>query len=158
MAGRIQALSERKYLGVNIVNAVNVVTAVNAARSQPRKGVNMKSHKDLDVWRLAVDLATDVYEVTRTFPKEEQYGMSIQMRRSAISIASNIAEGAARHGDKEFLQFIHIALGSASELDTQLEIAMRVNLTGLESLQRLQATAIRINQMLRGLARSVRSG
>jgi hypothetical protein len=70
MAGRIQALSERKYLGVNIVNAVNVVTAVNAARSQPRKGVNMKSHKDLDVWRLAVDLATDVYEVTRTFPKE----------------------------------------------------------------------------------------
>jgi four helix bundle protein len=78
------------------------------------------------------------------------------MRRSAISIASNIAEGAARQGSKEFLQFIHIALGSVSELDTQLEIAMRVNLTGLDSLQRLQATAIRINQMLRGLARSVR--
>jgi len=116
----------------------------------------MKSHKDLDVWRLAVDLATDVYKVTRTFSKEEQYGMVAQMRRSAISIASNIAEGAARRGNKEFLQFIHIALGSASELDTQLEIAMRVNLTGQESLQTLQVTAIRINQMLRGLARSVR--
>jgi len=79
------------------------------------------------------------------------------MRRSAVSIASNIAEGAARQGGKEFTQFLHFALGSASELDTQLEMAMRVNLTGLESLQRLQATAIRINQMLRGLARSVRS-
>ena len=117
----------------------------------------MKSHKDLDVWRLAVELTTDIYEVTRTFPKEEQYGMSVQMRRSAVSIASNIAEGAARQGRKEYLQFIHIALGSVSELDTQLEIAMRVNLTALEPMQRLQAAAIRINQMLRGLARSVRS-
>ena len=117
----------------------------------------MKSHKDLDVWRLAVELATDVYDVTKSFPKEEQYGMVTQMRRSAISIASNIAEGAARRSNKEFIQFIHIALGSTSELDTQLEIAMRVNLTGLESLQKLQDTAIRINQMLRGLARSIRS-
>jgi four helix bundle protein len=116
----------------------------------------MKSHKDLDVWRLSIDLATDVYDVTKSFPKEEQYGMVSQMRRSAISIASNIAEGAARRSNKEFLQFIHIALGSTSELDTQLEIAKRVNLTGLESLQRLQDSAIRINQMLRGLARSLR--
>jgi four helix bundle protein len=135
------------------VNVVNIVSAVN---SQPPKSVDMKSHKDLDVWRLAVDLATDVHKVTTTFPKEEQYGIVAQMRRSAVSIASNIAEGAARQGSKEFLQFIHIALGSVSELDTQLEIAMRVNLTGMESLQTLQATAIRINQMLRGLARSVR--
>jgi four helix bundle protein len=58
----------------------------------------MKSHKDLDVWRLAVDLATDVYQVTKAFPKEEQYGMVVQMRRSAISIASNIAEGAREAG------------------------------------------------------------
>ncbi len=153
MAVRTQVLSERKYLGVNVVNAVNIVNAVS---SQPRNGVDMKSHKDLDAWRLAVELATDVYHVTRTFPKEEQYGMSIQMRRSAVSIASNIAEGAARQSRKEFLQFIHIALGSVSELDTQLEIALRANLTGLESMQRLQATAMRINQMLRGLARSMR--
>ncbi len=117
----------------------------------------MKSHKDLDVWRLAIDLATDVYNITRTFPKEEQYGLVAQMRRSAVSIASNIAEGAARQGSKEFVQFIHIALGSTSELDTQLEIAMRVNLTSVESLKGLQDMAIRINQMLRGLAQSVRS-
>ena len=117
----------------------------------------MKSHKDLDVWRLSVDLATDVYAVTKSFPKEGQYGMVTQMRRSAISIASNIAEGAARRSNKEFTQFIHIALGSTSELDTQLEIAIRVKLTALDSLQRLQDTTIRINQMLRGLARSIRN-
>ena len=117
----------------------------------------MKSHKDLDVWRLAIDLASDVYEVTKTFPEDERYGMTVQMRRSAISIASNIAEGAARQGDKEFVQFLHIALGSVSELDTQLEIAMRVNLTSVESLKGLQDMAIRINQMLPGLAQSVRS-
>ena len=117
----------------------------------------MKSHKDLDVWRLAIDLASDVYEVTKTFPEDERYGMTVQMRRSAISIASNIAEGAARQGDKEFVQFLHIALGSVSELDTQLEIAMRVNLTSVEALKGLQDMAIRINQMLPGLAQSVRS-
>ena len=117
----------------------------------------MKSHKDLDVWRLAIDLASDVYEVTKTFPKDERYGMTVQMRRSAISIASNIAEGAARQGDKEFVQFLHIALGSVSELDTQLEIAMRVNLTSVESLKGLQDMAIGINQMLPRLAQSVRS-
>jgi four helix bundle protein len=116
----------------------------------------MKSHKDLDVWRLAMDLATGVYEVTKVFPADERYGMTVQVRRSAISIASNIAEGAARQGDKEFLHFLHIALGSVSELDTQLEIAIRVNLASAESLKRLQEMAIRINQMLRGLARSVR--
>ncbi len=139
------------------VPGVNVVNVVNAVSSKSRKGADMKSHKDLDVWRLAVDLATDVYGVTKSFPKEELYGMVSQMRRSAISIASNIAEGAARQSNKEFVQFIHIALGSTSELDTQLEIAIRVNLTGPESLQRLQDTVIRINQMLRGLARSIRS-
>ena len=117
----------------------------------------MKSHKDLDVWRLAMDLASEVYEVTKAFPKDEQFGMTVQMRRCAVSIASNIAEGAARQGDKEFVQFLYIALGSVSELDTQLEIAMRVNLASIESLKALQEMAIRINQMLRGLTRSVRN-
>jgi four helix bundle protein len=117
----------------------------------------MKSHKDLDVWRLAMDLASEVYEVTKSFPKDEKFGMTAQMRRCAVSIASNIAEGAARQGDKEFVQFLYIALGSVSELDTQLEIAMRVNLASIESLKGLQEMAIRINQMLRGLTRSVRN-
>ena len=116
----------------------------------------MKSHKDLDVWRLSVDLACDVYRVTRGFPKEELYGMAVQMRRSATSIPSNIAEGAARQGDREFMQYLHIALGSASELDTQLEIAGRVELAAPEMLQKLQELTARVNQMLRGLVKSVR--
>ncbi len=116
----------------------------------------MKSHKDLDVWRLAVDLATEVYKVTKSFPKNEQYDMVSQMRRSAVSIASNVAEGAARQSSKEFTQFLHFALGSASELDTQLEIAIRVDLAKPGVLEKLQASTTRIGQMLRGLARSVR--
>jgi four helix bundle protein len=116
----------------------------------------MKSHKDLDVWRLAVELATEVYRVTKSFPKEEQYGMVAQMRRAAVSIASNVAEGAARQGGREFAQFLHIALGSASELDTQLEIARRVDLAKPSTLDTLQASTTRVGQMLRGLTRSLR--
>lgn len=116
----------------------------------------MKSHKDLDVWRLAVDLATAIYKATKGFPRDEQYGMVAQMRRSAVSIASNIAEGAARQGEKEYLQFLYIALGSASELDTQLEIAGRANLADRAILEELQTTTTRVGQMLRGLTRSVR--
>ncbi len=78
----------------------------------------MKDHRDLDVWKLAVELAKSVYEITGEYPKEESYGLAAQMRRSAVSVASNIAEGAARQGDKEFVRFLHMALGSASELDT----------------------------------------
>jgi four helix bundle protein len=79
------------------------------------------------------------------------------MRRAAISIAANIAEGAARAGDKEFIQFLHIALGSASELETQFEIARRVQLLNGETYGRLDKCLARIAQMLRGLIRSVKS-
>ncbi len=116
----------------------------------------MKSHKDLDVWRLAVDLACDVYKATGSFPKEEQYGMVLQMRRAATSIASNIAEGAARQSSKEFVQYLHVALGSTSEVDTQLEISIRVNLAARDTLEKLQELATRVNQMLRGLTKAVR--
>jgi four helix bundle protein len=116
----------------------------------------MKSHKGLDVWRLAVELTADVYKVTKTFPKDEQYGMVGQMRRAAVSIASNISEGAARQSGKEFTQFLHFAFGSASELDTQLEIAMRVDLGKPAALEKLQASTTRIGQMLRGLVRTLR--
>ncbi len=88
----------------------------------------MKSHKDLDVWKAAVALAVDVYTLTKEFPQEERFGMGSQMRRSTTSIASNIAEGAARQTQKEFAQYLHIALGSSAELETQIEIAKRVNL------------------------------
>lgn len=117
----------------------------------------MKSHKDLEVWQLAVDLAVSVYAVTGKFPKDELFGMSSQMRRSAVSISSNIAEGAARNGKKEFIQFLYISLGSASELDTQLEIARRVGLGESPELRQLNDLRARVSKMIQGLIRSVKA-
>ena len=86
----------------------------------------MGTHKELDVWKLAIDFVVDIYQITKKFPKDERYGLISQMRRSAVSIPSNIAEGAARRTDKENIQFLHISLGSISELETQLIIADRL--------------------------------
>ncbi len=117
----------------------------------------MKSHKDLDVWRAAIDMARDIYELTKAYPKEEQYGIISQMRRSAVSIASNIAEGAARQGNKEFVQFLYIALGSASELDTQIEVSRAIGLADSNALLDLQKNLESISKMLQGLIRSVKN-
>ena len=117
----------------------------------------MKSHKDLDVWRAAIDMARDIYELTKAYPKEEQYGIISQMRRSAVSIASNIAEGAARQGTKEFVQFLYVAVGSATELDTQLEISKVAKLADAGRLDAVQAQVTRITMMLRGLIRSLKT-
>lgn len=70
----------------------------------------MKTHKDLEVWKKSIAVVTDIYNLTANFPKEEKYGLTNQIRRAAVSIPSNIAEGAARRGDKEFIQFLHISL------------------------------------------------
>ena len=89
----------------------------------------MAHHMDLEVWKRAVELAKSVYELTAGFPASEIYGLSSQMRRAAVSIPSNIAGGAARNGDKEFLHFLNIALGSAAELDTQYILSKELQLT-----------------------------
>ncbi len=83
-------------------------------------------HKDLDVWKKAMDLVEEVYRISRVFPGHELYGMKTQIRRAAVSIPSNIAEGAGRKGDKELLQFLSFALGSLAEVETQLLIAVRL--------------------------------
>jgi four helix bundle protein len=75
-------------------------------------------HKDLDVWKRSMDLVVKVYQITKLFPDTEKYGLTSQMRRAAVSIPSNITEGAARKGDKEFIQFLYISIGSLSELET----------------------------------------
>jgi len=84
------------------------------------------THKDLDVWKAAMELAKLVYLITSKFPKEELYGLTQQIRRSAVSIPSNIAEGAARNSRKEFIQFLHISLGSLAELETQLLLSEKL--------------------------------
>ncbi len=85
-----------------------------------------KPHRRLEVWKKSMDLVTQVYSLTASFPGAERFGLVDQMRRCAVSIPSNLAEGAARRNDKELVQFLYVAMGSASELDTQLEISRRL--------------------------------
>ena len=87
------------------------------------------NHKDLDVWKKSMDLVEVIYKLTQQFPDSEKFGLSSQMRRAAVSIPSNIAEGSARKGDKELIHFLHIALGSVAELETQYLIAVRLHFT-----------------------------
>ena len=86
-------------------------------------GDKIKSFKDLRIWQEGIKLVKDIYKVTKDFPKEEVYSLSAQMRRAAISVPSNIAEGFRRQYKKEFRQFLNISLGSLAELETQLVIA-----------------------------------
>lgn len=113
-----------------------------------------KPHKRLEVWHRSVELTTEIYRVTSQFPPEEKFGLVSQMRRSAISIASNLAEGAAR-GKVEFAQFTRIAIGSVSELDTQLEIARRLNYLSEAEFNQLDQKLIKVDRMLIGLRRSI---
>jgi four helix bundle protein len=115
-----------------------------------------RAHKKLEVWQEGVVLATSVYELTEAFPKSEIYGLVSQMRRAVVSIPSNIAEGAARFSTKEFAQFLSIAGGSLSELDTQLEIAFKLGF--IESAQKteIDSKIDSISAKLAGLINKVR--
>jgi len=86
----------------------------------------LKSYKDLEVWKVSMEFVTEIYQITSKFPSSELYGLSAQIRRCAVSIPSNIAEGAGRKNTREFIQFLYISNGSLSELETQLEIAFRL--------------------------------
>jgi four helix bundle protein len=89
----------------------------------------MKTHKDLDIWKRGLELVTEVYKLTKNFPKEETYGLSSQMQRAAVSYPSNIAEGAARNSKPDYIRFVYIALGSLSELETQVIISKKLGYT-----------------------------
>ncbi len=110
-----------------------------------------KPHRKLNVWKSAIELAVETYDVTRAFPAEEKYNLTSQMRRAAVSVASNIAEGAARRTKKEFIQYLHVAQGSISELDTQLEIAYRLAYVTEERMASMGALMEKIDKMLTGL-------
>jgi four helix bundle protein len=108
----------------------------------------MQTHKDLDVWKESMKLAKQMYILTTNFPKEETYGLISQIRRSAVSIPSNIAEGAARNSNKEFIQFLYISLGSISELETQLLISQEI---GIIEYSSFEESIEHIRKMLLGL-------
>ena len=115
-----------------------------------------KPHKNLDVWKKSIDLVQRIYGLTKTFPKIEDFGLTNQMRRASISIPANISEGAARQTKKEFIQFLHMAQGSLSELDTHLEIALRLDYLKEISLQEVSVLMNDIDKMLTGLIKSLK--
>lgn len=115
----------------------------------------MNNHKDLDVWKNSIVFVKRIYETTKTFPREEMYGLTNQLRRASVSIPSNIAEGAARKGKAEFKQFLYIALGSLSEVETQLIISKEINFLEKELFHSLETELITIRKMLVGLIKSI---
>jgi four helix bundle protein len=113
--------------------------------------MKVKSYRELRVWQQSVDLCVKVYKETSVFPKEELYGLTSQIRRAAVSIPSNIAEGQARNTTGEFSQFLGISKGSLAEIDTQLEIARRLNFLSNESFQSFENEIETIGKMLNAL-------
>jgi four helix bundle protein len=110
-----------------------------------------KAHKKLVLWHKAVHLVVSVYDVSRRFPASERFGLAAQMQRAAVSIPSNVAEGAARKGRKEYLQFIYTARGSLSELDTQVEIAGLLGYLKPDESSKLQAEIDEVSRLLNGV-------
>jgi four helix bundle protein len=108
----------------------------------------IKTHKDLKVWKEAMALAKGIYELTRDFPKEETYGLVSQIRRAAVSIPSNLAEGAARNSNKEFIQYLYVSLGSLAELETQLLLSRDL---GYPQNEEIKESIERVRKLLLGL-------
>jgi four helix bundle protein len=107
----------------------------------------MNRYRDLEIWKRSFKMTIDIYNATKTFPKEEIYGLRSQIRRSAVSVPSNIAEGAGRKGNNEFLQFLSIAYGSLCELETQVLIAKELNYMNVEIAENLETEIGQIQKM-----------
>jgi four helix bundle protein len=117
----------------------------------------VKQFRDLSVWQRSMDLAIAVYRATKEFPPDERFGMTSQMRRAAVSIPSNIAEGHARHSTGEYIYSLGIARGSLAELETQAELAHRLGMLATDPQKALVAECIEIGRMLSGLVNSLRA-
>jgi four helix bundle protein len=114
-----------------------------------------KSHHDLDLWKKSIDLVTEIYDATKLLPNDEKFSLTNQLRRAAISVPSNIAEGAARHSDKEFLRFLYISLGSIAELETQIIISNNLKLIASSGTILIELNEIKM--MTLGLIKYVKS-
>jgi four helix bundle protein len=115
----------------------------------------IQSYRELEVWQSGMDLAEDCYRVTKIFPKEELFGLTNQIRRAAVSIPANIAEGQGREHTKEFLHHLSIARGSLMELETHLMLSQRVGLIDQATTSPLLAQTERISRMLSGLRKAL---
>ena len=113
------------------------------------------SYRDLDAWQLAMDIVIDVYRLTRTLPAEERFGLSAQLRRAAVAIPSNIAEGHSRIGGGEFRRFVSIARGSGAEVETQMAVAVALGLIGGDEITSVSSKLDRLSKMVFSLYRSL---
>lgn len=117
----------------------------------------LSSFRDLDVWKRSHQLVLFVYKETSMFPSSEQFGLTNQLRRASVSITSNIAEGFARHNFKEKLQFYYVALGSLTEVSSQIEIAKDIGYTNLNKYDELYGLCNEVGRLLRSLIRSTQA-
>jgi four helix bundle protein len=115
----------------------------------------MRPHKKLHVWQESIQFVVDIYQLTKAFPSEEKFGLISQMRRASVSIAANIAEGAARKSDKEKIQFLFIAEGSASEMDTFLELSRLLKLISEGQWHQCNNRLEKISALVKGLRSSI---
>ena len=118
---------------------------------------SVKSYRDLRVWQNAMEIAEDVYRITRGFPKEEMFAMVTQMRRAAASIAANIAEGYGRDSSRSYAHFLRVSQGSLKELETHLLLSARVQLTSMELASPILEKCDVLGRMLRALIRNIDS-
>ncbi len=115
----------------------------------------ISSYQDLDVWKLAIELTTDCYRLTSQYPREEMYGLSSQIKRAAVSVPANIAEGYGRDQTGGYIQFLRVALGSLRELETHFIISERVGLATADQVSECKQKCDRVGRMLRALIRSL---
>ncbi len=120
--------------------------------------MSIRSYQDLAIWKKAMQLVVQVYHLTRRFPREEMHGLTSQMRRAAVSIPTNIAEGWGRGSRKEYIQFLRIARGSLLELETLLAISRNLRYLSQEDMQARLALVEEISRMLSGLIASLKRG
>jgi four helix bundle protein len=115
-----------------------------------------KGYKELKVWHKAYSFTLDVYKITKSYPKEETYGLTDQMRRSSISIIANIAEGCAKQHTKDFMKFITIAIGSSNELEVYIRLSYDLNYIKKDVFENLKSNHDEISKMLFGLRKSLK--
>lgn len=118
--------------------------------------MRLVTHKDLDIWKMGLDVVEKVYRISERFPKDEQFGLTSQLRRAAVSIPSNIAEGAARNSKREYLQYLYISLGSLAEVETQLIIANRLKYMNdqdiMENIEHIRRKLLNFIKYIKGKA------
>lgn len=118
--------------------------------------MSIRPHKKLKVWQDAVDFVPKVYLILRSFPDDEKFGLTSQIRRASTSVSINIAEGAARSSKKDFTRFLYISMGSISELDTLFEISLKLKYLSTEDYESLIADLDKLSAMLNGLIKHLK--